>query len=155
MSTNIDTVPKEKMDIDITENNMVNNSFNNNNNEKQDKYIQKKDMVNIDNKLKRKNVLNNDDIPKKRKMNNEKEKSSRIEMDNINVNAKKHNEEVTSVGKHKTAQKKKRKNSQLNKMKNKKLGNAHPTVFSNAKRLKTYGINAKKMKNKLLRHDKF
>jgi hypothetical protein len=111
-------------------------------------------VVNKNKKLKQKNVLNNDDgtaIPKKRKMDNEEEKSSR-KMDNININVKKHNEEITSIRKHETAKKKKRKNSQLNTIKNRKSGNAHSMMSLNVKRLKTYGISAKKIN--LLKHNK-
>lgn len=140
--------------MDIPENNVVNNFSDNNNDEKQDKCIQEKDAVNKGEKLKRKNVLNNNDdvIPEKRKRDNEREKSSRIKMDNININVNKHNEMVMPIGEHEAAQNKK--NFQLNKMKNRKLDNAYPMMSLNVKRLKTYGISSKKMKKKLLRHNK-
>lgn len=150
-SINIDIVSKEQI-MDVTKN-VVNNFPNNSNDVKQNKYIQEKD-VNKDTNLKEKNVLNNDDnaaIPKKRKIDHKKEKNSQIKVDDINI--KKHNEEVTPIDKHEVPQNKKRKNSRMNKIKNSKLHNVHPMTSLNVKRLKTYGISAKKM-NKLLKHSK-
>ncbi|XP_029159954.1 protein KRI1 homolog [Nylanderia fulva] len=141
---NNDTIPKKKI-MNITENNMQNNSHANKNDEKDE---QKKNVV--DKNEKRKNKLRaDDDTPslKKMKLDKVKKEDSQIETDNF-VKAKNNGKKTSfSMEKSTTSQKK----NKFNKTKTgkRKSDNDDPVMSLEAERLKTYGISAKKFKNKL------
>lgn len=125
-STNIDIVSKEKS-MDITENDVQNNLHNSDDKKEDEKNkdAQKKDTINKSKKQKRKNKLKTDDDVSSFK---------KIKIDNTADQKKKKN-----------------KNSQFNQINTgkRKLDHDDPTMSLDAKRLKTYGINAKKLRNKL------
>lgn len=159
-NTETDTVSKEKI-MHVTENSVQNNLDSKDDkddkgeNEK-NKNAQEKIVANKSKKQKRKNNLKSDGdapISKKIKIENTSEKDSQTKTDINNIEIKNNNEKVVAVNKFAGQQKKKKKNrnSQFNQMntgKN-KLNYDDPTMSLNAERLKTYGINAKKLKNKL------
>lgn len=165
-----DTAPKEK-DTDITKNGMQNNSHDSKKNEKEDKDLKGNNVIDKSTKKKRENKVKTDDngpVSKKICANNVETEHSHVnnvqikveknikvekdnkEMSNTGIKKNKH-EETPSVDKSAVSRKKK-KNSKLSKVK--KAGKHRPDgvdsmMSLNAERLKMYGINAKKFKNKL------
>ncbi|XP_032674778.1 protein KRI1 homolog isoform X2 [Odontomachus brunneus] len=156
-SININTI-SEKRVAEITKDNTQNNSHNIKNDAEQDKITQEKNTVNKSNEKKRKNksrVDSNSSKLKKIKTDNIKKESLQIKVDN---KIEKNNEETAPVGKTVVIQKRKNKTKeksklQLNKVKRNKNKSNNDNINSmmslNVERLKTYGINAKKFKNKL------
>ncbi|XP_072753861.1 protein KRI1 homolog [Anoplolepis gracilipes] len=149
---NTDSTSKEKI-MNIAENNAQDNSHNSKNDEKD---VQKKNVANKNEKRKREDKLQDDGdrpSPKKAKTDKVEQEDSKIEMDNVNIDIKSNGKIASfSAEKFTIARKKNRKkNSQLNKRKSGKCkpANNNPLMFLEAERLKTYGINAKKFKNKL------
>ncbi|XP_070160841.1 protein KRI1 homolog [Polyergus mexicanus] len=150
---NTDTVSKKKITLqNIAENNAQNNSHGNKNNERN---AQDKNVVNKNEKRKRENKLRDDNRPNPKKIKTDKagREDSRIETDNVSINGK-NNGKITSLSTEKSIiarKKNKSKNSRLNKTKTgkRKPNNDDPMMSLGAERLKAYGINAKKFKNKL------
>lgn len=143
-----ETVSKTKI-MNIAENNVQNNSHISKNDERD---AQKKNVINKNEKQKRENKLKNDSgrsSPKKMKI--EERKDSQTEINNVSINVENNGKIASFSAKKSTiAQKKnKNKNSQLNKTKTTKRKLDDPIMFLEAERLKTYGINAKKLINKL------
>ncbi|KAL6267766.1 hypothetical protein P5V15_000835 [Pogonomyrmex californicus] len=148
-STNTDTVCKKEL-MRTTENNTQNNSYNNKDDKEEEKDMQEKNIINKSKKQKRKNKSETDgDAPfsKKMKIDHAEKEKSQIKAD-INIKVENNNEKITSIEKSiKSRKKKKNKNSQVNTEKHKT--DYDDLMSLNAKRLKTYGINPKKLKNKL------
>lgn len=153
-STINDIILEKKIAV-ITEDKQ-NNSHNIKNDTEQDKNMQK-NIVNKNNEKKLKHRLKVDSGPrlKKIKMDNVKERSQ-IKVDN---KIEKNNKETAPVDKtavipqEKRNKTKEKRKLQLDKVKSNKResnnGNTDPIMSLNIERLKTYGINAKKFKNKL------
>jgi len=160
-----DIIPKEE-NINITKSDMQNNSCDSKNDEKQGEDLEGKIVMN---KRKRKNKLKTDEdgsVPKKIKINDAENENShlndvKIKIENdvqiekdkkkINDTKIKNKNEMPSVEKY-TISKKKKKDFKLNK--GRKVGkhrqdDVDSMMSLDAERLKTYGINAKKFKNKL------
>lgn len=139
----------------VTEN--IQNKFHNNKNDgkqdEKDRDAQEKNTVNKSKKQKRKNELKaNGDSPisKKIKTDNATKEDSQVKADTNNIKVE-NNEKVIATNKSAGQKKNKNKNSQFKRMNTRKRKPDYddPTIFLNAERLKTYGINAKKLKNKL------
>lgn len=141
----------------IVENGIQNNLYNNDrNNVEKNKNIHNKINKNITNKSKkqkRKNKLKTDDEPisKKMKIDDTGKEDSRIKTNTNNIKVENNNEKLVAINKFARQKKNKNKNSQFNQMiiGNRKPDYDDPTMSLNPERLKTYGINAKKLKNKL------
>jgi hypothetical protein len=162
-----DIIPKEE-NINITESDMQNNSCDSKNDERQgeDKDLEGKIVIN---KSKRKNKLKTDDegsVPKKIKINDAENEDSqpndikiKIKKDvEVEKNKKKisdtkiKNKNKMPSAENCTISKKKKKDLKLNK--GRKVGkhkqdDVDSMMSLDAERLKMYGINAKKFKNKL------
>ncbi|XP_014489220.1 PREDICTED: protein KRI1 homolog [Dinoponera quadriceps] len=154
-STNANTA--EEGAAKASEDNTQNNARNIKNDADQDENTREKNVANKSNKWKRKEKLNVDSDsprPKKVKVDNIKKGSSWVQMDN---KIEKGNVETASVDKTALARKKRDRSNkrklQFNKVKSGKCRlNSDSTdlmMSLNAERLKSYGINAKKFKNKL------
>lgn len=148
---NTDTVSKKKI-MNIAENNAQNISHGNKNDERN---AQDKNVANKNEKRKRENKLRDDNSPNPKKMKTDKagREDSRIETDNVSIKVE-NNGKITPLSTEKSTiarKKNKNKNSQLNKTKTgkRKPNNDDPMMSLGAERLKAYGINAKKFKNKL------
>lgn len=144
-STNTDTVSKKSnVDTHAEKNNVQNDTRDSNSNEKQDNMVQGKDKTNKIKKQKRKNLSKaDDDVPnvKKIKINAKNEDSP--------TKAKKGDKKVALVKK--STEKKSKKEKKKLRFDQTKSGqlNVEQIMSLNAERLKTYGLNAKKFKNKL------
>lgn len=149
VESNTDT--KEKI-VHTIENNVQNS--NNKDERKKDeknKEAQEENIVNKSKKKKRKNNLQADgdvSISKKMKTDNAVKESSQIKMNIDNIKVENSNEKTIANGKSAGRKKNKNNNSHMNTKKHKPDYN-DPMMSLNAERLKTYGINAKKLKNKL------
>lgn len=148
---NTETVSKTKI-MNIAENNVQNNSHSSKNDERDAQKVN----ANKNKRQNQENNLRNDSdrsCPKKMKIDKAERKDSQIETNNVSINVE-NNGKIASFSAEKSTiarKKNKNKNSQLNKTKTnkRKLDNDNPIMFLEAKRLKSYGINAKKLKNKL------
>lgn len=153
-SANADMIFKEKI-VDVAEGNSQNNSHDSKDDEEQGTSAQEKIVVNQNKKQKRHVTKVDDDAVslKKPKINDAKNDDTTVETHNIKI--EKNIEEITFVKTSTAVQKKKNKKKKLesNKMKNEKhkpnSESVHQLMSLDAARLKTYGINAKKFKNKL------
>lgn len=139
----------------IVENGIQNNLYNDDRkNVEKNKDTQNKINKNINKskKQKRKNKLKTDDEPisKKMKIDDTGKEDSRIKTNTNNIKVENNNEKLVAINKFARQKKNKNRNSQFNQM---NTGNRKPdydpTMSLNPERLKTYGINAKKLKNKL------
>lgn len=147
----INTVSKKKI-MNIAENNAQNNSHGSKNDEKDER---KKNVVNKDEKQKRENKLRTDnDRPSLKKMKTDKARREDPRIETDNVIKVENNGKIASLFTEKSTlarKKNKSRNPQLNKTKTgkRKSDTDDPMMFLEAERLKTYGISAKKLKNKL------
>jgi len=153
-STSIDTVSKEK-NMHITENGIQNNLHKKDDKEEDEKNkdAQEKNVVNKNKKRKQKNNLKTDGnvpISKKMKTDNIVKEDSQIKTDINNIKVE-NNEKMIAINKSADQKKNKNSSSKFNKINTgkRKLDYDDPMMSLNAERLKTYGINAKKLKNKL------
>lgn len=117
------------------------------------KNAQEESIVNKSNKQKRKNnVKVDDDVPvsKKIKTDSTVKEDSQIKSDVNNIKIE-NNEKMMAMDKSAGKKKNKKSSSQFNQKNSgkRKPDYDDPTISLNAERLKTYGINAKKLKNKL------
>lgn len=154
-STNTNTISEERIAKSV-EDNTQNNSHDIKNDAEQNKNTEEKSIVNNSNKRKRKNELKVDgDSPRTKMIKTDDVKESlpvkadkKIEKDNEKTVSM----DKTVVNKRKNKMKEMRK-LQFNKLKSDKhkssRDNIDPIMSLNADRLKIYGINAKKFKNKL------
>lgn len=154
----------------ITENDVPNNLHNNSKDEsgKEEKNedAQEENIVNKNKKQKRVNEVNSDaPISKKVKIDNTTTEDSQIKMDVINniennnknkteINNKiktENNNKKIAIDKFTGKRKNKNRRSQFNQMNTGRCKPNYddPMMSLNTERLKTYGINAKKLKNKL------
>ncbi|KYM95390.1 PREDICTED: protein KRI1 homolog [Cyphomyrmex costatus] len=167
-STDTDIVSREKI-IQVTNDDVQNNLHNSNDEsrkEEKNENAQEKNIVNKNEKQKRKNNLKvNSDAPisKKIKMDNITKEDPLIKTENNIENNNKNKVEINNkikteninkkvaIDKFTSKKKNKNRNSQFNQMNTRKRKSNYddPTMSLNAERLKTYGINAKKLKNKL------
>lgn len=138
--------------MDITENDVQNHLHNNKDNRKEEeqKNGQEKNIIHKSKKQKRKDKLKADDdapISKKIKIDNVAKEDSQIKIDTNNI--KENNEKI--IDKSASRKKNKNKSSQFHQINTgkRKPDYDDPTMSLNAERLKIYGINAKKLKNKL------
>ncbi|KAG5326079.1 KRI1 protein, partial [Acromyrmex heyeri] len=167
---NAGIVSREKI-MHVTENDIQNNLHNKDESGKEEKNedTQEKNIVNKNKKQKRKNNLKvNSDAPisKKMKIDNTTTEDSQIKMDINNIENNNKNKDVVEINNKIKAEnnnkkvaidkftgnrKNRNKSSQFNQMNTgrRKPNHNDPTMSLNAERLKTYGINAKKLKNKL------
>lgn len=155
-STNTNTISEERIAKSV-EVNTQNNSHDIKNDAEQNKNTEEKSIVNNSNKRKRKNKLKVDgDSPRPKMIKTDDVKESspvkadkKIEKDNEKTVSM----DKTVVNKRKKNKMKEMRKLQFNKLKSDKhkssRDNIDPIMSLNAERLKTYGINAKKFKNKL------
>lgn len=146
----------------ITENGVQNN-LHNNNDRKEDEDNTDAQKKNINKSKKRKNKLKADgdnSISKKMKIDNALREDSQIKADTNNIKVENNNEKMVLttgpsrlnnekiVTVNKSVGQKKNRRSQFNQMNigKRKSDYDDPTMSLNAERLKTYGINAKKLK---------
>ncbi|KAL0116065.1 hypothetical protein PUN28_011134 [Cardiocondyla obscurior] len=150
--TNTDAASKEKEER-VTESSVENNlDINNDSSIKDEKNndTESKIILNKNRKRKQENILKTEDdhpSPPKIKINKTME-DSKIKIDINNIKVENNNEKASIT---KSVSKKKKKNTRFNQLNTGKQDKVSkdPTTSINAKRLKTYGINAKKLKNKL------
>lgn len=134
----------------------VQSSLHNNDNRKENeenKDAQKKNIINKSEQQKRKNKLTDGDDPisKKMKTDNTANEDLQIKANINNIKVENNNKKLVAINKSPGKKKNKNRNSQFNQMNTRKRKPDYddPTMSLNAERLKTYGINAKKLKNKL------
>ncbi|XP_011873109.1 PREDICTED: protein KRI1 homolog [Vollenhovia emeryi] len=155
-STNTDVVSKEESMY--TTKDGVQNNLHNDDDRKEDvknKDAQEQNTINMSKKRKRKNKLkkadSDDPISKKMKTDNAIKKDSQMKAAGNNIKIENNNEKVVAIKKSAGQKKNKNRSSQFNQTNTGKRKQDYddPILSLNAERLKTYGINAKKLKNKL------
>lgn len=138
----------------ITEIDVQSNLHNNDNRKENEesKDAQKKNIINKSEQQKRKNKLTDGDDPisKKMKTDNTAKEDLQIKANINNIKVENNNKKLVAINKSLGKKKNKNRNSQFNQLNTRKRKPDYdPTMSLNAERLKTYGINAKKLKNKL------
>lgn len=114
------------------------------------KSVEEKNIINKNKKRKDKLEADDDDpISKKRKIDNTAKEDFQVKADTNNIKVENNNEKA--IDKSVDQKKKKNRRSQFNQINTGKHKSDYddPTISLNAERLKTYGINPKKLKNKL------
>lgn len=154
-SIDADEILKEKI-VDVAEGNSQENSHGSKSDESTS--AQRKIVVSPNKKQKRRNESTaDDDVTSSKKPKIQDAKSDNSTMEACNIKVEKNNEKIAFVERStatpKQNKKKEKKKLQINKMKNRKhqpnSESVQQLMSLDTARLKTYGLNAKKFKNKL------